>query len=295
MDNYSSQDEAELEKKQKAKNRMKKVKIVAGVLVVYAALAVIHFTFFDDRFVALEEFVGDTAIAFVPPVDVYTKNGEDLPPEPPNGETDGNLPTEPPDGETDEDTPLESSSDENGEDSPPEPPPDENGEGSDDEPPEFIHTAFSMRFDRVIMTFDEEDIHQADFQPFALLFEIEEAVNQLATTLVLIYAAERNDITLTTLQERIVRREIVQYREWFESIDAEWQISDERAMQILGARRFVNPLMDIYVTDSAAEGMTPEQRLSYFFDEVVNGWRLDTEIIVYMHGIQHFLEIPHQH
>jgi len=285
MDNNTRTNEEEALKEEKKKNRMRKAGIVLAVLGIYAILAVVHFTFFDDRMVAFDDFVDDTEIAFAPP--------EVLPLETP-------TPTEPDADELDADEPNDEPQDEQDADDLEDEPDDEPEPDNPyvftppAEPPEFINTNFSQRFNRLVVTFNGERIYQAELQPFALLNEVEPAVNQLVTALLLIDAAERNNITLTDGQEYVLLQEVALYHEWFYSIDAEWDIEDDRAVLLLGVNHFVVPLMDIYAADPTGE-MPPAQRWGYFFGEVLGGWRADSEIVVHMHGVGHFLEIPHTH
>ena len=71
MDNNTRTNEEEALKEEKKKNRMRKAGIVLAVLGIYAILAVVHFTFFDDRMVAFDDFVDDTEIAFAPPEEAF--------------------------------------------------------------------------------------------------------------------------------------------------------------------------------------------------------------------------------
>jgi len=291
MKNSTKTDELELAKKEKKKNILRKGAIVVSVLAVYAILAVIHYTFFDESIVPLEDVIGESTI--------LNMETHLVPEETPTPEPDENLSEETPPDEEDENLTEETPSEDEYEDPPEEELPEEPEEPEEillsEEPPEFAHTSFSMRHNRIILTIGEEQIYQADFQPFALLHEIEPAINQLATTLLIIEAAERNNLTLTSEQETIVLREVSIYRDWFESIDVTWDVPDERAVQLLGAVRFVNPLMDIYIPAHMREDMSREESLNYFFNVIVSSWREDANIVVNIHGVGHFLEVPHQH
>jgi len=294
MNTSTNTDEMELAKKEKKKNIIRKGAIVVSVLAVYAILAVVHYTFFDDSIVPLAEVVGESTILgmgthLLTEETTSDESNENLPEETTPGEPNENL--------TDETYPEEDYEDPLEEAYPQEPEEPEEPEEIllSEEPPEFVHTSFSMRHNRIIITIGEEQIYQADFQPFALLHETEPAINQLATTLLIIEAAERNDITFTSEQEAILLREVSIYRDWFDSIDVTWDIADERAMQLLGAGRLVGSLMDIYISDAIGANMSQEERLNYFFNEIVSSWREDADIVVNIHGVGHFLEVPHQH
>jgi len=291
MNTSTNTDEMELAKKEKKKNIIRKGAIVVSVLAVYAILAVVHYTFFDDSIVPLADVVGESTILGM---DTHLLTEETT-----SDESNENLPEETTPDEPNDNLTDETYSEEDYDDPPEEAYPEEPEEPEEillsEEPPEFVHTSFSTRHNRIIITIGEEQIYQADFQPFALLHEIEPAINQLATTLLVLEAAERNDITFTTEQETILLREVSIYRDWFDSIDATWDIEDERAMQLLGAVRLVNPLMDIYISDAMSAYMSQEERLNHFFNEIVSSWREDANIVVNIHGVGHFLEVPHQH